>query len=87
MNGGWDPILSCYNSWSTIIFLDNNKIHNRKFNISQFNNGNRAKFIHSQICTFHTLIWWIENTFDTWIYKKIQNLCGIYSLIISYFIC
>ncbi len=84
MNGGWDPILSCHNSWSTTIVLDNNKIHDHKFNIPQFNNGDHAKFIHSQFVHF---TWWIENTFDTQIYKKLQNLRDIYSLITSYFIC
>jgi len=52
MNGGWDPILSCHNSWSTTKNLDNNKIHNHKFSISQFNNGDRAIFIHSQFVHF-----------------------------------
>jgi hypothetical protein len=41
-------------------------------------------FIHN--FTFCTLISCIENTFNTWIYKKIQNLCDIHSFIGSYFI-
>jgi hypothetical protein len=39
-----------------------------------------------QICTFHTLILCIENTFDTQIYWKMQNLCDIHLFIFLYFI-
>ncbi len=36
---------------------------------------------------FHTLISYIENTFDTLIYWKIQNMCEVRSFIGVYFIC
>jgi len=39
------------------------------------------------ICTFHTLKLCIENTFETQIYWKMQNLCDIRSFINLYFIC
>jgi hypothetical protein len=43
--------------------------------------------IHSFIIpTFHALISCIENTFDTWIYRKMQNSCDIHLFIGSYFI-
>jgi hypothetical protein len=35
---------------------------------------------------FHALILCIENTFDTWIYKKMWNSCDICSFISLYFI-
>ncbi len=38
------------------------------------------------ICTFHILISCIENTFETWIYWKMQNMCDIHTFIGSYFI-
>jgi hypothetical protein len=38
------------------------------------------------IHTFHTLILCIENTFETQIYWKMQNLCDICSITSSYFI-
>ncbi len=39
------------------------------------------------IHVFHILISYIENTFDIWIYWKMQNSCDICSFISWYFIC
>jgi len=67
----------CKHSWSC---------SNHKLNISWFSNGNRVK-IHSFIIRmFYTLISYIGNTFETWIYRKMWNLCDIRSLIGLYFI-
>jgi hypothetical protein len=38
------------------------------------------------IHTFHTLISCIGNTFERWIFWKMQNLCDIHSFISTYFI-
>jgi hypothetical protein len=55
--------------------------------ISQLSNGNRVKICSFIICMFYTLISYIENTFETWIYKKMRNLWDILSFIGLYFIC
>jgi hypothetical protein len=61
------------------------KLHH-KLSISWFSNENRAKIRSFIICTFQALISCIENTFDTWIYWKMQNQCDIHLFISLYFI-
>ncbi len=67
----------CKHSWSC---------SNHKLNISQLSDGNRVKIRSFIIRMFYTLISYIENKFETWIYRKMWNLCDIRSFIGLYFI-
>jgi len=69
----------------TIQILPQYKCVYHKPNISWLNNI--IDKIHSFIIRkFHTLISCIQNTFNTWIYKKMKILCDILSFICFYFI-
>jgi hypothetical protein len=67
----------CKHSWSC---------SNHKLSISRLSNGNYVKNCSFRIHMFYTLISYIENTFETWIYRKMWNLCDIHSFIGLYFI-
>ncbi len=57
-----------------------------KLSKSWLSNGKSCKIYSFIICTFHRLISCIENTFNTWIYKKMQNSYDICSFLGLYFI-